>query len=190
MSKKDREISASRVTRPSRLPPHDREVLYGRPPDFIRTFISSRMNQTLDEERRTALETVNGFPHRRAWMWEKDAPAGVYHSEDECVMIAASSDELILILGEELSRVTRAEYEAARAAGAQCYIMVRDTDEQDAEVEAFIKEARLDAVTRGFNNIAELRSHLFNSLAQASVRASREQHLSRQRRIELGPVEP
>lgn len=163
--------------------------MYGRDAQALRVFISSRMNNTLDAERRAAVETVNRFPHRSSWLWEDDAPAGVYHSERECTGIAGSSDELILILGQDLSAITRAEYEAAKKGGAQRYVMIRGTDVQDPDVKSSIAVARTGTVTRNFNNVGELRSHLYTSLNAATVRASREQSITRRRQVSFGPVQ-
>lgn len=166
----------------------DRELLYGRAQEELRVFVSSRMNQTLDDERRAAASIINTFPHRRAWLWEDDAPAGAYHSEDECVGLAGGSDELVLILGKDLSRVTRAEFEAARDAGAQRYIFISQQVQQDEEVEEFIVTERGSAVTRYYRNSEEFNSLLHKSLSVSAVRAFREQ-LARRRRVQLGPVE-
>ena len=52
-----------------------------------------------------------------------DAPAGAYHSEEECVQYARTSDGLVSLLAGALTRVTRAEYEAARRAGADRFVL-------------------------------------------------------------------
>jgi len=166
----------------------EREVIYGRSQEHLRVFVSSRMGTTLDDERRVAVSTINTFSHRRAWSWEDDAPAGAYHSEAECVGIARASDELVLILGEDLSPVTRAEYEAARDNGVQRYILIREPVTDDEAVREFITQERRHAVTRGYRNIEEFNSLLFKALNDATVRASREQML-RRRSVQLGPVE-
>ncbi|MEE2522808.1 hypothetical protein V1639_11630 [Pseudarthrobacter sp. J75] len=164
------------------------EVLYGRDAEALRVFVSSRMNGTLDDERAAAVDAINKFPTHRSWSWEKDAPAGALHSENECIGFAGTSDELVLLLARDLTPITEAEYRAAKQNGAQRYVFIREGDsrEQDENVKTFIAEERADrTVTRYFQNIDELQTHLVNSIKQAQVRASREQILVR-RNLRIG----
>lgn len=164
------------------------EILYGRDAEALRVFISSRMNGSLDDERAAVVEAISTFPTHRAWAWENDAPAGALHSENECIGYARSSDELVLLLATDLTPITEAEYQAAKSNGAQRYILIREREGEDREdrVTQFIAQERDDrTVTRNFQNTAELRTHLVNSIKQAQVRAAREQILFR-RSIQLG----
>jgi hypothetical protein len=164
------------------------EVLYGRDAEALRVFVSSRMNGTLDDERAAAVAAIGKFPTHRSWAWEKDAPAGALHSENECIGFAGSSDELVLLLATDLTPITEAEYRAAKQNGAQRYIFIREGDgeERDENVKNFIAQERDDrTVTRNFQNVDELQTHLVSSIKQAQVRASREQILVR-RSIRIG----
>lgn len=63
------------------------------------------MNGTLDDERKVAAETIERLVTHRAWWWERDAPTGVLHSENECIQFARTSDGLVLLVGGELSAI-------------------------------------------------------------------------------------
>ncbi len=165
------------------------EVLYGRDQNSLRVFVSSRMDGTLDDERIAAASAINELPTHDAWTWESHAPAGVLHSENECVLIAGKSDELVLLLARDLSAITEAEYRAAQQNGLQRYIFIRTTlgDVQDDHVKSFISSERDNRiVTRNFSNTGELKTHLQNSLRSAQIRASREQMLMRRQTVQLG----
>lgn len=154
-------------------------MLYGRASE-LRIFISSRMGTTLDRERRVAAAVVRGLPGHRPWLWEDDAAAGAAHSEHECIAIAGASDGLILLLDQDLSPITEAEYRAAKTAGAQRYVMIREPEELDDHAKTFVDaERRGSIVSRNFANEDELRSHLHQSMVNALVAASRESLLSR-----------
>lgn len=169
----------------------EHEVIYGRPADTLRVFVSSQMrDNVLADERRAAADTINDSPMHHAWCWEDDAPAGAYHSEDECVGYAGSSDGLVLLLGSELTRVTRAEYETARRNGAERFIFLRQSDELDATAKTFIEgEQRNRTVTRNFANLSELRTSVTSALWHSAVRACRNEQL-RRRDVELGSAPP
>lgn len=77
--------------------------LYGRPRAFV-VFISSKMaGGALAAEREAAIAAVAEFRPARSWAWEKDAPAGSFYSEEECVERARTSDALVLIVEDELT---------------------------------------------------------------------------------------
>ena len=169
----------------------EQEILYGRPAASLQVFVSSQMREdVLKEERRTAAHTINESPVHHAWCWEDNAPAGAYHSEAECTGYAASSDGIVLLLGAELTRVTKAEYEAARRNGADRYIFIRQSDTPDADTKAFIEtEQRSRTVTRQFANLSELRTNLTTALLTSAVRAARHDVI-RRRDAELGSKVP
>lgn len=137
------------------------------------------MNRNLDDERRAAAEAVDRVVGHRAWWWERDAPIGVLHSERECESFARTSTSLILLVAGDLSDIVYAEYEAARAGGANRYILIRDADELPEEVQEFINGQRNEVVTRNFRNTDELQSHIHTGLTRSVVRALNEQVLER-----------
>lgn len=150
------------------------EELFARP-DELKIFISSQMRGgVLAFERIAAAEAVERIPSfARAWYWERDADAGPYCSEPVCLGHAATSDGLILILGRELTPVTRREYEIAYARGVATYIFLDQRVEPDAGAKAFIDQERDHAITKGFKNASELQTHILESLMRFSVGAIR-----------------
>lgn len=167
------------------------EIIYGRRPDSLRIFVSSQMRSgALAAERRAVSDTINGSPMHHAWTWEDDAPAGAYHSEAECVLYAGTSDGLVLLLAGALTRVTRAEYEAARRAGADRFVFVRTGTALTDDASRFVDGERNNrTITRQFANISELRTSLTQALFHSAVRASRHDVL-RRREAELGSSVP
>ncbi|MFG6402488.1 hypothetical protein [Microbacterium sp. P04] len=142
------------------------------------------MNGTLEGERRIAADTIDRLETYRAWWWERDAPTGVLHSERECVKFAGTSDGLVLLVAGDLSPIVYAEYGAAKEAAAERYIFVRVRQGEvlPDDVSSFIEAERATAVTRNFQNEAELESHLYRALIHTAVRAAREVQLGRRRR--------
>lgn len=159
------------------------EVLYGRDIDHARIFISSKMDGTLDLERRAAVDAVSSVTGHKAWWWERDAPMGILHSVGECVKFAHHSDGLILLIGGALSDVIYAEFYAARNGGAERYILIRQAEELPDDVKQFIDAQHKELVTRKFANVEELKSHIFNALRHTQVRALRHRIIER---IEAG----
>ena len=159
------------------------EVLYGRDHDHLRIFVSSRMNGSLDNERRVAAETISSVSGHKAWWWEVDAPMGALHSEQECVSFARTSDGIVLLIAGALSEIVLAEYHAASDAGAQRYVLVRDTpaDTLPRKVKKFVADQQAEVVSRKFRNDDELRTHLYNALRRSLVRAIRLDGFNRRR---------
>lgn len=158
----------------------DDEIRYGRDHRSVRIFVSSKMDGSLDEERQRAAAVIERRPTHTAWWWERDAPIGVLHSVKECAQFAGTSDGLLLIVAGPLSDVIYQEYQAAKEAQAERYILIRgDFDELPSEVREFIRRERGSVVTRNFKNANELESLLHDALNMTAVRAMREVQLMR-----------
>ncbi|WP_166878465.1 hypothetical protein [Salinibacterium sp. ZJ450] len=157
------------------------EIRYGRDHNRARIFVSSRMDGSLDSERKLAATTIDRLESHRAWWWEQDAPAGVLHSVNECVNFARTSDGLVLLIAGPLSAVIYAEYSAAKDSSAETYIFIREGETLPDDVRDFIARERGDVVTRNFQNEGELETHLYQSLNRTAVRAIREMQLMRRR---------
>jgi tetratricopeptide (TPR) repeat protein len=168
-------------------PADPRNELYSRP-SYFKAFISSKMaGGVLKAERAAAVEAVTAFPLARPWAWELNAPAGSYCSEEECVRQAGTSDAIVLILEDELTPITRAEYAAAHSGGATAIILLKTGVDRDPVVEKFVKRARREAITKGFSSLSELRSAITDSLWTWTVRAGRTVLLeTRERREQSG----
>lgn len=173
-------------TRPGPAVPPGAEELHGRDQGALRVFVSSRMDGSLARERQAARDSVRRFPHMRPWLWEENAMPGLTNYEQECTRMAGTSDQLVLIVGQDLSALTRAEYEAAERGGAGRYVMVRDGHQQHPELIEFLGRQVGLVPTRRFANLAELDTHLHRALNDATVRDVRLQSLAR-RGVSFGP---
>lgn len=158
------------------------EIVYGRDSSHLRVFVSSKMNGTLDAERVVAAKAIEALHGHRAWYWERDAPMGVLHSERECTSYARSSDSIVLIVGDELSAIVLAEYEAASQGGAERYLFARGNIHRPPDVVDFLARERDHVVYREFENTAELETHLYRALTLILVRNAREQLVRRRSR--------
>lgn len=150
-------------------------MLYGRAQDHLRYFVSSKMSGgSLKPERKAAIREVESSPWHKAWAWEISANAGPYSSKRLCVANAKTSDGLILIVSDELTAMTSAEYRAARRAGVPRFIFVKDGIRQTDELSRFIQRERAaGATTRKFRNLAELRTEIRTALRAYGVRSHR-----------------
>jgi tetratricopeptide (TPR) repeat protein len=170
--------------------PGDRNYeIYARPSGHWKVFISSQMgNRSLEAERAAAVEAVNDFPLSKAWAWEIGAPAGPYYSVEECVGQAATADALILILGEEITEVTRLEYEAAHAAGAPIFAMIKADQNRTADLSEFIELLRTRGITVGFSTPGELASRITEALRSWALRSARSEQIRSREGASIPPV--
>jgi hypothetical protein len=156
------------------------EMAFGRPP-FLKVFVSSRMNGSLDDERAAAIEEIGSFPVVEPWAWERSAYAGAYCAVAVCVGEARTSDVLILILGRDLSDITEREYRAAAAARVNCIILVKEGVRRVRAAREFLEsEQRGRVITVNFANLSELRTHINDSIKFHFVSSSREAQMARQ----------
>ena len=160
------------------------EALYGRPP-YAKIFVSSQMRgDPLKVERDAVISEIDRWsPLTKAWAWETSAAAGPYSSEAECVGQASTSDGLMLILADKLTPITRKEFEAAKGAGAACFILLKDGATRDGATDTFVEAERFGAITVSFANETELRSHVSSSIAQYAVRSIRHANRRRARKL-------
>lgn len=147
--------------------------LYARP-RYLKVFISSKMaGDPLVEERRAAIQAAENFPLTEPWAWERDAVAGSFYSEAECVGQAGTSDAIVLIVEDDLTRVTKAEYVAAHREGAHAIILQKRNVTPTPGLARFIAAAHSDAITKEFSTLDELRSEIDQALWTWTVRAGR-----------------
>src|SRR5690242_18750827 len=116
-------------------PSDPRNMIYARPAEYWKIFISSKMaGGALKKERAAAIAAVDNFPLTRAWAWERNANAGPYSSERECVAQAGTADGLVLILEDEPTTITQKEFDAARRSNAPVFLMLKSGVDRDETV--------------------------------------------------------
>ena len=156
-------------------------LVYARPPDHGKVFVSSKMkDNALKAERRAAIEAIREFPLADPWAWEESAAAGPYYSERECVAQAGTSDALVLILAEDITPITRSELNAALAAGVPIFVMLKTGVTRDVDLERLVKRIRGEGhTTVNFSSPGELKTRITKALHTGAVRWWREQMLHR-----------
>lgn len=158
------------------------EILFGRPAR-LKVFVSSKMRRNpLVSERAAVVDAIEGTGFAEAWCWEKNANAGPFCAEAICLGHAGTSDALVLILGSQLTDITEKEYREATNAGAPCFVFTKQTSRFDQGARAFISAERSGgAVTKGFANSSELKTHVTEALLSFSVQSFRREVLRRRR---------
>ena len=152
--------------------PHN--LIYARPADHWKVFVSSKMaGGALRDERAAALDAIDTFPLARAWAWERDANAGPYCSERECVAQAGTADGLVLVVDDELTPITRMEFEAARKGGAPVFLMLKQGAHRTPDLQRFIEDVRSFAITVNFASTGELKTQITQALRTWAIRSGR-----------------
>jgi hypothetical protein len=150
------------------------EILYGRPAEYLKVFVSSKMRDgSLAAERQIAIEAIDASPLHRAWAWERDAHAGPYSAARLCLANARTADALVLILADELTSMTRREYTAAARKRVPRFILVKEDVARSPEVATFVTQQQKKVVTNAFANDSELRTHIQSALRAYAVRVHR-----------------
>jgi hypothetical protein len=149
------------------------EELFARPGE-LKIFVSSKMSGGVYlGERKSCVGAVEGTGMAKAWFWERDANAGPFCSESVCLGHAATADGLILILGDELTPITRREFEVATERGIATFVFIDERETQNADALAFVRALQKRVVTKNFHNIAELETHVVAALHHFAVQSWR-----------------
>lgn len=169
-----------------------KEMLYGRPRESVKVFISSEMRSGDLIDARIAVDEAiseTGFHH--SWTWEKDGYAGQVCAKGLCVGNAETSDYLILILGRKLTPVTREEYYAAKAAAAQLIVFVPVGCQRTRAAQRFFEEEVTTGSYGEYTSPADLKRRVIGSLGSLYARNVRERQYERRVSLEgvLGVVE-
>jgi hypothetical protein len=123
------------------------------------------------EERRLCAEVIDKTGLFASWTWERNANAGPYCSLDICLGNASTVDGLILILGDELTDVTRQEYEVARGRHIPRFVLIDQRKAQNEAAEAFIQTVRAEpGVTKSFENLVELETYVLEAIREMNSR--------------------
>jgi tetratricopeptide (TPR) repeat protein len=162
-------------------PADPRNLIYARPSEHGKIFVSSTMSSAaLKAERRAAVEAIEEIPLWRAWAWEDSAEAGPYCSERECVAQAGTSDGLVLILEDEMTPITRSELKAAQDAGVPIFVMLKTGVARDTELERLVTRIRGEGnTTVNFSSPGELKTRVAKALRTLALRWWRTRVLER-----------
>lgn len=163
--------------------PNERELLrssYGSFTPF-KIFVSSEMRSgKLSAFRRAAAQAVASTRLAKPWWWEGNSVAGPYSSESECIGNAKTSDGLILILGETITKIVEAEYDAAREERVATFLFLQNGVDRDSTAREFITRTRGDGnVTQYFDGEEDLHEKICNALFTYLIRSTRENVLNR-----------
>jgi hypothetical protein len=155
------------------------EMFFGRP-EKAKAFISSKMRDgALKKERLAVAKEIEVTRLAKAWYWERDGFAAPVCARKICVGHAGTSELLILIIEDEITPITLAEYRAAKVAGAFCCILLREGVERSAKTQAFVEAEREGYTTRPFRNLSELKTEVQRSIRACFVYSLRSDILSR-----------
>ena len=149
------------------------EELFARP-EHLKIFVSSKMSGgVFVRERKRCVGAVEGTGMAKAWYWERDANAGPFCSESVCLNHAATADGLILILGDELTPITRREFEVATERRIATFVFIDERETLDADASVFVSDLQKHVITKKFENLAELETHVAAALRHFVVQSWR-----------------
>ena len=157
------------------------EVIYARDPLHLRVFISSEMRTgELTKARRATAAAISETGFHNPWWWEKNGIAGQTCAEAICLGNARTSDYLILILGSQITDITRAEFLAAKESSATVIIFGPMGCDRGPEAKKFFDEEAREATYGEYSSMADLKQRIFDSLVAHAVRTKREGQLVKQ----------
>jgi hypothetical protein len=149
------------------------EMVFGRR-RLMKVFISSRMNgNPLAAERLAAAEAVDNISFAEAWYWERDHTATPVCAESICLGHARTSDALLLLLGQDLTYMTRKEFEAARKAKVPCMVFLASGVARNRDATRFANSVRKHSVTAKFASRSELKTQVTDALVTHFVMVAR-----------------
>jgi hypothetical protein len=134
-------------------------------PEVPKVFVSSRMRGgVLRNERKAVADEIEGTRMATAWYWERSSYPGPFSSRHICLGHAATSQALIMILIDDLTPITKAEYLAAKKNGVYCCILIKEGATLTTRAQRFVdRESRVATLGR-FRNLSELRSQSLRAL--------------------------
>ncbi len=136
-------------------------------------FISSQLKPgTLNDERRSAYKVINKFNFIFVpWDWENDGPTGPKTPMEYCLIEVRRSYALVLIVGNTLTKHTRAEYNLAKKEGKHLFVFFKKGCQRGTTL-SFRK--RLKQSWLEFQNTSEFKSMLHKSLRDLLFMATEE----------------
>lgn len=157
----------------------DGDAVYSRAP-LLKVFVSSNMRGALMADRAAAAAAVESTSMHSAWYWERDAEAGPYCSRGICLGHARTADCLLLLIEDDLSTITRAEYMEAKRHHVPRFVFLREGGTLAKAADRFIeRERRTDIVYRRYSSTTELHSGVVSALFRYAINSQRRDQLSR-----------
>lgn len=153
----------------------------------LRMFISSVMRDgELAAERQAVAAQLDDLGGVEPWLWERNGVAGTRDARDFCLYSAQSSDALIMIIGANLSSVTRDEFEIARAEGVPRFVFLKQGVERDANTDNFVKMVRSERhVTADFETPQDLAEKVVSAIGHHHVESWRFRFLAEKRGVDF-----
>lgn len=165
-------------------------VLFGRG-HRLRVLVSSVMRDgELAKERQAVAERLDALDGLEPWLWERDGVAGPRDARDFCLYSAQFSDALIMIIGANISPVTREEFEIARADRVPCFVFLKKGVERDADAKSFVAMVRREHhITRDFESAQDLAEAVDDAINRHHIDSWRFRLLAEQRGVDFtGPA--
>lgn len=157
----------------------DSDAVYSRAP-LLKVFVSSVMRGSLMPDRAAAAAAVESTSMHSAWYWERDADAGPYCSKGICLGHARTADCLLLLLEDDLSAITRAEYLEAKRHHVPRFVFLREGATLTPAAERFVnRERRSDIVYRKYSSAAELQAGIVSALFRYAIVSQRRDQVAR-----------
>ncbi|MDQ6927674.1 MAG: tetratricopeptide repeat protein [Actinomycetota bacterium] len=162
------------------------DLTYGRPAT-LKVFISSVMrNGSLAAERNAVAAVVDDHPDAEGMAWERNANAGPYSSVGVCTGHASTADVLFLVVSDDLTDVTEAEWRAAQKGGAACAMFTKTGVSRSSRLQTFIKIERSNGIDVPFEGLPSLQQAMSDALRRCITDASRQR--TQRRRVGALPA--
>lgn len=160
------------------MPSVDQDAVYSRAP-LLKVFVSSVMHGSLMADRLVAAAAVESTSMHSAWYWERDADAGPYCAPGLCLAQARTSDCLVLLIEDDLSPITLAEYKEAKRHHVPRFVFLREGGTLTKRAQAFIaREQRHDIVHRRYSTDGDLRAGIVSALFRYAIASQRRQQVA------------
>jgi hypothetical protein len=144
-------------------------------------FISSRINDEMQQARQVVREAIGELPLTRAWLFE-ESPASADELEESYLRWVDKCDLFILLLGEDITDPLQIEWKTATQARKPRLVFLKQ-DAQNEEAWAFAKG--LDVKWKQYENLDELKREVQAAVGDELIRGYRAYGVSKQEKKKL-----
>jgi len=144
-------------------------------------FISSRINDEMQQARQVVREAVGELPLTRAWLFE-ESPASADELEESYLRWVGKCDLFILLLGEDITAPMRTEWETAAQARKPRLVFLKK-DAQDEAAWAFAKG--MNVKWKEYETLDDLKHQVQAAVGDELIRGYRAYGVSEQEKTEL-----